>query len=215
MGATRIRTKRFRSLPLKKSRFGKMCQVLGNLFRRSLFVLFFPVLLPLTVLMSICVVTVFSSCWLWEWQRIRGYVKGDIARAWQRCSVVWQKAGVVSQEWHEWIPFPHRLAASLAQRHRSSPLFFRGKLLDPDPLLAAYAFKCLIRTCELRREEMPPGTLARAENVKVQHGRRMYEEPLGVFFEGYFGGHELALLSDEEIRKKIAKAIDGQRPAET
>src|SRR5436305_2035489 len=96
---------------------------------------------------------ILEALWF-QYVEARPFVKGPVELAWQRCSEVWKEVGLVCQyaPYHHRVPFAHRLSAALARHHRGHRAFFVGKLLDPDPLLAAYAFKCLIRVCPLRQE---------------------------------------------------------------
>src|SRR5262249_46620482 len=123
----------------------------------------------------------------------RPLVTGKIEEAWERCSKVWTEVGLVCQEapYHRSVPFAHLLAVALARQHRTQKSFFFRKLLDPDPLLAAYAFKCLIRVCKLRRETFPEEALSRSEPIKVLGGRFVNTELLGDFFKVYFLQQEL------------------------
>lgn len=115
-------------------------------------------------------------------------VRGQVDVAWERCSTVWRDVGLVCQDTpsHYSVPFAHLLAVALAQQHRSQREFFLGKLLDPDPLLAAYAFKCLVRVCDLGPQDVPAEALSRSDLIRVLDGQYVDEQRLGDFFKVYF-----------------------------
>jgi hypothetical protein len=122
--------------------------------------------------------------------KARPLASGRIGRAWERCAAVWKECGLVCQAVGYAGPaFPHDLAVALARQHRQKELFL-SKLSDPDPLLAAYALKCLIRACELRCEDLPPELFQRPEPIQVLHADMADQERLGAFFEGYFKEQE-------------------------
>lgn len=123
--------------------------------------------------------------------KTRPLVRGRVQDAWERCSAVWREQGLVCQ-WaaHDGAGFGHELAVALARYHRTERAYFLGKIADPDPLMAAYAFKCLIRTGRLRREELPVGALQRSEPVKVLWADLVDEVPLGDYLEGWFREQE-------------------------
>jgi hypothetical protein len=123
--------------------------------------------------------------------KTRPLVRGRVEDAWKRCSVVWREGGLVCQRAaHHRAAFGHELAVALARQHRSQQAFFLSKLSDPDPLLAAYAFKCLIRVGKPRREELPRGVLDRAEPIKVLWADLVDQQSLGSYFEGWFREQE-------------------------
>ncbi len=114
-------------------------------------------------------------------------VCGRIDEAWDRCATIWRQRGFVCQ-WtaHAGASFEHDLAAALALRHPGEAAFFANKLTDPDPLLAAYAFKCLIRLAKPRREDLPVGLLQRSEKIQVQRADLIAAEPLGSYLDAWF-----------------------------
>src|SRR4051794_39473041 len=87
-------------------------------------------------------------------------VRGRVEDAWERCGAAWRECGRVCQfTSYDGSAFQHDLAVAMAPKHRRHRGFFLGKVADPDPLLAAYAFKCLIRVGSLRREDLPAEAL--------------------------------------------------------
>jgi hypothetical protein len=116
--------------------------------------------------------------------RIRPLVRGSVEEAWDRCAAVWREAGVVGNGADDHWVFDHELAAALGRRHRRRRPFFLERIADADPLLAAYAFKCLLRTGEVRGDDLPVGSLQRTEPVDVQWADMILPEPLGEYFAG-------------------------------
>ena len=139
----------------------------------------FPLWFPYLILKDIC-----------ERHETRWYTGGPIERAWMRCSDVWLKHNFVAMNaaWHTYapVPFEHRLTEQLANRHRSQRRFFVQKLFDPNPLLAAYAFKSLIRVCTLKQHHVTPALYRRQESINTLRGRYLDPIQLGIFFKGYF-----------------------------
>jgi hypothetical protein len=114
-------------------------------------------------------------------------VRGRVEDAWGRCSAVWREVGLVCQDAaHHGADFCHELAVALGSRHRNQKAFFLEQLKGTCPLLAAYAFKCLVRTCQPRREEMPPGALQRTEPIRVLWADLVHVQTLGAYLEGWF-----------------------------
>lgn len=148
--------------------------------------------------------------WLELNSKTRPLVRGRIEDAWERCAAVWRECGLVCQ-WtaHDGAAFGHELATALAHRHRGQKGFFLARLRDPDPLLAAYAFKCLIRVYTPTRADLPAGTLERSELVRVLWADLVDEEALGSYFEGWFQerealaqqGHIHTVLHDPKLTK--------------
>jgi hypothetical protein len=119
--------------------------------------------------------------------RTRPLVSGRVEEAWTRCAVVWQKEGLLCQcAPHVRASFGHELAVALARQHSKEAAFFLRKVADPDPLLAAYAFKCLIRVVKPCREDLPAGALQRSETIQVQWADHVWEETISAYLEGWF-----------------------------
>lgn len=84
--------------------------------------------------------------------------------------------------------YPHLLCDYFAASHPDAKSFLLRKLTDPNPYLAAYAFKCLIRLRGWKRAEIPATVTARPEKISVQQeGSEPMEMTLGEFILGYFG----------------------------
>jgi hypothetical protein len=123
--------------------------------------------------------------------RTRPLIRGRVEDAWERCVAVWREGGLVCQ-WaaHDEPAFGHQLAVALARQHRRKRAFFLGKVADPDPLLAAYAFKSLIRAGKPRREELPAGALQRPDPIRILWADLVIEQPLGEYLEAWFREQE-------------------------
>jgi hypothetical protein len=125
------------------------------------------------------------------WAKTRPLVQCPVEEAWERCSTVWKKRGLVCQyAAHDGAAFEHELAAILARKHPGQGRFFLEKLSDQDPLLAAYAFKFLIRVCKPLRDDLPQGVLQRSEFINVLWADLVDQKPLGTYFEGWFQEQE-------------------------
>src|SRR5262249_46507904 len=84
--------------------------------------------------------------------------------------------------------YEHLLCDHFAVSHPDAKTFLLKKLFNPNPYLAAYAFKCLIRLPDFERTDLPEAVLSRKECISVhQMGWGAREMPLGEFFLGYFG----------------------------
>jgi hypothetical protein len=102
-----------------------------------------------------------------RWVRCYPYVRGDIEVAWERCAAYWLAVGAMLKCFAT-FPFPDQLVERLALRHRARREFFVGKLLDPNPLLAAYAIRCLAAVGPIREDDVPGAALARGDEFKVR-----------------------------------------------
>ncbi|MGE3804049.1 MAG: hypothetical protein AB7K24_05175 [Gemmataceae bacterium] len=153
-----------------------------RLLLAALFVGLAPVILPLLTWDSV------SFRWrLWR------YLRGSTEEAWQRCARLWSDCRCVyGQEVGPSMitPFEHALAERFARQHPDARAFLLERLLDADPYLAAYAFKCLIRFDGICREDIPEAVLARSEEIKaLRWGCLMETMPLGQYFCEYFDFH--------------------------
>ena len=62
----------------------------------------------------------------------------------------------------------HKLCVRFAASYPDAAEFLRNKLRDPNPILAAYAFKCLIRVVDLNYEDIPADVSERSDVIEVQ-----------------------------------------------
>jgi hypothetical protein len=120
--------------------------------------------------------------------RERWYVRGSVEEAWNRCGEYWALFPRVEQcAPHTGAGLCHWLTVAFGRRFRTEKAFLIGKLGDPDPLLAAYAFKCLVHTGQLQREDLPLSAWARTEEINIGWANRIWRQTLASYFEGYFG----------------------------
>lgn len=127
---------------------------------------------------------------------------GDKEADWTALVPLWQQSDcVMSAEvgpaWR--MPPEHKVCMEFADQYPDSKIFLIARLLDPDPRLVAYAFKILIRICELQLADMPPQVMARTEEITVLHHSREETQTLQEFFAGYFEScdHEEVMEEDE------------------
>lgn len=81
----------------------------------------------------------------------------------------------------------HKLCERFAKSHPDSAEFLLKKLRDPNPILAAYAFKCLIRVIDVTASDIPADVADRADEITVQQTGCIAEtKQLGQFISEYF-----------------------------
>lgn len=91
------------------------------------------------------------------------------------------------------------MCLEFAEQYPDSKAFLIAQLSDPDPRLAAYAFKILIRICELTPADIPPAVVARADEITVIVHSRGNTQTLHDFFAGYFESYvQDSLMEDDE-----------------
>jgi hypothetical protein len=81
----------------------------------------------------------------------------------------------------------HLLCEEFVGLHPEAADFLFAKLRDPDPYLAAYAFKCLIRVRDLEMEDIPHDILHRTDRIYTLWGCVRRTNTLGSFIRGYWG----------------------------
>lgn len=110
--------------------------------------------------------------------------------AWNRCSQVWIAAGcvygsAVGPDLSE--PFSHSLAAWFPWYHWGAREFLLCRLRDSNPLLAAYAFKCLLRAGPLTQDDIPQDVLERTDEITaLRFGCCSETLSLGDYIRQYF-----------------------------
>lgn len=141
--------------------------------------LVFPMIYPFTV-------------WgrLKEKWRERRILANQPEKAWAHCVAVWtEDRGPVhgALVGARMAPsFKHHLAAAWHRYQPTTKPFLLEKLHDPDPICAAYAFKCLIRF-PLDQAEIAAQVLARTDVILVlPFGCLAEEKTLGAFISEYF-----------------------------
>ena len=81
----------------------------------------------------------------------------------------------------------HKLCERFARKHSSATEFLIGKLSAPNPILAAYAFKCLIRLADLEYNDLPTDAANRTETIEVfQTGCIGETKTLRQFIRNYY-----------------------------
>ena len=121
----------------------------------------------------------------------------SFAEVWGKVSVV---LGFVGPAWRK--AEPHLLCEEFAARHPDARVFLVQKLSDPNPYLAAYAFKCLIRVCNVQPADIPADVLSRQEEIEVQQlGCLAHRETLCDYFHGYFELEEYRKREEARIAK--------------
>jgi hypothetical protein len=123
--------------------------------------------------------------------RLFRYLHGSPQNAWNRCARLWAASniaygGMVGPELV--TPFEHSLAENFVGYHRHSRDFLIEQLHDPNPILAAFAFKCLIRCGPLRPDDIPAAVLARNDQINAQRiGCCVVSMTLAKYISDYFG----------------------------
>ncbi len=127
------------------------------------------------------------------WVRIRTYVWRPIDAAWRKCSSRWESDMFVSmQAPHVERTFDHRLAVDMGKAHSKKRAFFLKRLMDPNPILVGYAFKCLIRVHpKLQIHEIPAEVLERSDVIPILWADLVDRLTVGDFVRGYFAEQEL------------------------
>lgn len=78
------------------------------------------------------------------------------------------------------------MCLDFAECYPDSKTFLIEKLMDPDPRIAAYAFKILIRF-DVDFEEIPPDVFRRGEEIGIHIHSRIDLKTLGAFVSDFFG----------------------------
>ena len=109
---------------------------------------------------------------------------------WERFGETWRTANCVCSGAVGPVMEPseeHLLCKEFAELHPEAGDFLFSKLRDPDPYLAAYAFKCLVRVRELEMEDIPHDILYRTDPIYTLWGCVRRPDTLGSFIRGYWG----------------------------
>jgi hypothetical protein len=117
----------------------------------------------------------------------------SITDHWQSCALVWIECKTLLGDMLGPVgtrPLEHHLCERFAQLHPGSESFLLEKLMDPDPLLAAYAFKCWIRVAEPARHRIPPAVFSRTEPIQTHFGCFVSTVPLGEWIADFWKGKE-------------------------
>jgi hypothetical protein len=162
--------------------------------------IFWLLFVPIALLFSPLIISVVLLKVAKDYVLLRVYTRGSVEAAWERCSRIFREERyVVLQAGHVETAFPHALARALGSRHRAQSKFFRKKLNDRDPLLAAYAFKCLVHACDLHRKDIPRKAMERQDRVTILWADLGEEMTLSRFFENYFRDKEIENRIDHDF----------------
>ena len=123
---------------------------------------------------------------------------GNLQKDWAALVDIWKKFNHVLQSevgptWE--TPEQHLVCINFAKSYPESKQFLIEKLSAPDPNIAAYAFKCLIRVADITKEEIPGGILNRQEPISLQYHSFVKIKELGQFMTDYFSAYS----SQEEL----------------
>lgn len=112
---------------------------------------------------------------------------------WERFAETWRAADCVRSGQIGPVMTPsqeHLLCEEFVELHPNATEFLLAKLRDPHPYLAAYAFKCLLRSCDLDMEDIPSDVLQRTEPIQTHWGCIVRTTTLGSFMRGYWGDED-------------------------
>lgn len=113
----------------------------------------------------------------------------SVEESWSRCAQVWTSVDCVfSGVWSpsRGTPFAHTLCEEFGKAQPGSRAFLRKKLRDPDPRLAAYSFRCLIRLEKLDRRRIPKDLLSSRRTFEHLVGCFMHRTTISRYFRKYF-----------------------------
>jgi len=135
---------------------------------------------------------------------------GDLEKDWACLSALWSRTpplmmAEVGPTWE--TPAEHRMCLDFVGHYPNSRDFLIGKLSDPSPLIAAYAFKCLIRTADVQSRDIPKAVLLRGETIEIAHHSTVQTQTLAEFFGEYFERYS----SQEDLREEEQRTLDWQK----
>ncbi|MDB6125841.1 MAG: hypothetical protein JWQ71_4834 [Pedosphaera sp.] len=134
---------------------------------------------------------------------------GDLHRDWQTLCNLWKQCGrVLGPEvgplWE--MPREHKACIFFAERYPESRQFLMERLSDPDPLIAAHAFKCLIRVVDIKPADIPEPVRSRIEPIESVLHSTVKQKTLGEYVAEYFEAYP----SRDELLKAQQRSIDWQ-----
>lgn len=135
---------------------------------------------------------------------------GDIEKDWAALRTLWSRnprvmMAEVGPKWE--MPPEHRMCLDFAAHYPDSKPFLIGRLADPSPVIAAYAFKCLIRVADVHPDEVPKEVLSREEKIDILVHSRTETQTLAEFFREYF---EIYTGRDEVLEEQ-KRTLDWQQ----
>jgi hypothetical protein len=134
---------------------------------------------------------------------------GNLKHDWQLLCSLWHQTPYVLQSevgslWE--MPLQHKVCIEFADRYPDSKLFLIDQLQDPDPRIAAYAFKCLARVTDIQRPEIPNDVFVRGEKIATVLHSFTDETTIGDFIRGYFDAYS----SQDDLLKEQERSISWQ-----
>jgi hypothetical protein len=135
--------------------------------------------------------------------KISSLFTGDLEQDWLRLGELWTKPGIVlgSEVGPTWeMPPQHEACIVFAERYPDSKRFLIKKLSEPDAVVAAYAFKCLIRIADIRPADIPEIAISRQDAITTLFHSRQETKTLADFMTEYFESFSsrTELLEDQE-----------------
>ena len=135
---------------------------------------------------------------------------GDLNVDWRNLCAFWtQSKQVLGAEvgplWE--TPGQHIACILFAHKYPDSKQFLVERLSDEDPIVAAYAFKCLIRVTDLKHDDIPPSVRSRADSIDTVFHSFVERKTLAEFMSEYFE----SFASREELLEVQRRTLDWQR----
>src|SRR5688572_5698481 len=109
---------------------------------------------------------------------------GNLPEDWKNLSKLWTGSSrvLMAEVGPLWQMHPEHYACILfAEKYPDSKQFLIEKLSDPSPVLAAYAFKCLIRIVDLKPGDIPANVLRREDAIETHFHSFIEQTTVGQF----------------------------------
>jgi hypothetical protein len=103
---------------------------------------------------------------------VKDLFKGELEGDWKSLCELWLREPYLMQSevgplWE--TPPQHEACIEFSKRYPDSKGFLIGKLAHQNALIAAYAFKCLVRVTDLKPEEIPEAVRLRKDRITTRH----------------------------------------------
>ena len=121
--------------------------------------------------------------------KISSLFTGNLEQDWLRLCELWTKPEIVlgSEVGPTWeMPPQHEACILFAERYPDSKEFLLKRLSEPDAVLAAYAFKCLIRVADIQPADIPEIVISRQDSLTTLFHSRQETKTLAGFMSEYF-----------------------------
>ncbi|MBA4016674.1 MAG: hypothetical protein C0483_05755 [Pirellula sp.] len=121
---------------------------------------------------------------------------GDPAKDWPELCNIWRQSdqvlsGEVGATWR--TPIQHQLCLEFAEHYPDAKPLLIDQLSNPDPRLAAYAFKILIRL-DVDPKDVPREVVRREEQIGIHIHSRIRATTIGEFVRDFFGDYDFESL---------------------